>query len=73
MKTKATFIVPENNEETIKLKRFLMSRDRSFRMVSVRISEDESYPMIMTELDMVEKLFLKLSFGAKSEKVSVLG
>ena len=73
MKGKATFIVPEGYDELIKVKHFLMSRDRSYRTVHVKISEEESYPMIMTELDFWEKMFFKISFGAKTEKISVIG
>ena len=73
MKAKATLIAPENYDELIKAKHFLVSRNKSYKTINVPISPDESVPMIVTEMDILEKMVFKMLFRVRSEKMTVFG
>jgi len=73
MKAKATLIAPVNYDEMVRVKHFLISRNKSFRTIHVPVSEEESLPLIMTDMDILEKVVFRLTFKTKSERISVFG
>ena len=73
MKAKATMIVPVNYDELVKAKHFLISRNKSFRTIHVPVGEEEKMPLILTEMDILERTAFKVLFRAKSERMTVFG
>lgn len=73
MKAKATLIATDNYDEMIRAKHFLVSRNKSYKTIHVPVGKEESVPMILTEMDILEQLTFKVLFRVKSEKMTVFG
>lgn len=63
-------IMPENDSEMIRAKHWLLSRNKTYKMVYLPITVDKKAPVIMTEFTWVDKILYKLTFSCKTEKLT---
>lgn len=75
MRAKNTLIFPRTDKELVDTKHFLISRNRPFQTEWINLKDDsgEKYPMIITEMDFVEKLVYKACYKAKTDRINVFG
>ena len=72
MKAKGIMIMTDDNN-FIKAKHYLISRGKTYKVVYIPVNQEEKQPVIMTEMDLIDRILYKLTFGLKSENVSVFG
>lgn len=73
MKAKNTLIFPRTDLELIRAKHFLVSRNRPYQTVYIPIKDGsgEKAPMIITELDLLEKSIYRLAYKGKKDPINV--
>lgn len=72
MKAKGIMIMTDDSN-FIKAKHYLISRGKTYKVVYIPVNQEEKQPVIMTEMDLIDRILYKLTFGLKSENVSVFG
>lgn len=75
MKTRNTLIFPRTDDELIRTRHFLVSRNRQYQTVHIPVKDGsgEKYPMIITEMDFVEKLMFRTCYKVKLDRINVFG
>ena len=70
MKAKGIMIVTDD-KTFIKAKHWMISRGKTYKVVYIPVNEDEKQPVIMSEFSLLDRVLYRLTFGRKSENVSV--
>ena len=70
MKVRGVLIMPESDKEMIKAKHWLVSREKTYKMVYIPITVEKRQPVIMTEFSLIDKVLYRLTFGHKSETIT---
>lgn len=68
-----TIFIPKTDKEMIQLKHWLIARDINFKTVYIPVTMSKSDPIIMCNLDWVDKLLYRLTFKSKNQHVQVFG
>jgi len=73
MKAKNTLIFPRTDADLIKAKHFLVSRNRPYQTVYIPVMDGSGRkePMIMTEMDLIERGVYRFVFGSKKDPINV--
>lgn len=72
MKAKGIMIMTDDSN-FIKAKHYLISRGINYKVAYIPVNQKEKQPVIMTEMDLIDRILYKLTFGLKSENVSIFG
>lgn len=67
---RGVLIMPENDDQMIKAKHWLIARGKTFKTFYLPITVDSKAPVIMTEFDWTDKLLYMLTFRHKAEKLT---
>ena len=67
---RGVLIMPETDSEMIKAKHWLVSRDKTYKVIYLPITVEKKVPVIMTEFNWVDRLLYWLTFGHRSEKLT---
>ena len=75
MKTKSTLIFPRTDKELIAIRHFLVSRNRVYQTVHIPVNDGsgEKIPMVITELDLLEKVMVRACYNVKPDRVKTSG
>ena len=75
MRAKNTLIFPRTDKELIDTRHFLLSRNRPFQTewIGVKDGSGTRMPMIITEMDFMEKLVYRACYKAKTDRINVFG
>ena len=70
-KAKGILVMPESDVEMIRAKHWMVSRNITYRMVYIPVTNNERQPVLMATMDLVDRILFRLTFGLKLEKLNV--
>ena len=70
-RNKGIMIMPATTDHLIRVKHFLMSRDKEWNEIHINDAQGKAQPVLMCEFNWADRILYKLSFSDKKEKVNV--
>lgn len=68
---KGIMIMPETTDNLIRVKHWLMSRDKEWNEIHINDTQGKAQPVLMCEFNWVDRVLYRLSFKDKRERVNV--